>query len=1137
MKSVKKPIEFGIPHLDDLIRPHSDGGDPTEAHGVQIVCIQGPVGCGKSTLCLHAVSEFIAKGDDDTKALFISTDLRFQEAKDVWTSFRLSENSGQELCEIVPDSQPTKSGRLSSDVRDLADWLSDGSLRRSPKMGRVGFLDLSSVTLGDEWGLVERVVAQFSVSDNRALIVVDSLSGLDVLATRSSERSSQVPSQEHINRLIPLLKHRANLLFTARKDDPTALRIREEAQADIAYEMGFKQLGDATFRTIKVVKARSFRHSLDDHLLLMRGTDSYSSSNLDLDIKQPWGGRQIPYIDVVPSISSLLDVIKAAPGKTVRDKTASTTSGPSPLSAFGVQFLDPMLVESDRPEVVSESHATPSRSPHGMQNTIKGDRFGVEAGAVVRLIGPSRTYKSDLALGFLRYTFAQPFRTLLALLETLSSKGGARVLPRYPQGPEITQLARYREVMRTDFFIGHYSKTSRLGVKELRVRIAKGLAQSPPKHAKLSSRNKEFFDANLTSQIGDRASEISLNILAILSDPSMMRVGILFTARFHEFDVLVESFAKRLCDHYQEYVSVLDRSELLRNRLKLPPAVPVAVLCELILKALIRKGLLYRRVSLNELTPSLVFHSLRRYLQVARKAIEPLRTKVEESKAKLNRDLSFHEPPSWQMRLVIDDLSAFRLPGGEDFDAFQSLLASYLRRNGVTTLLVESVSSEPGVLPVAVNRKSTMDRSPTIRTMRLRFAHGERVAITVEPPLNDDYYGILRELRLMQSNHGMVPIVDPNLELYSNLQEGRPKLVPLEVRLFNETIGCKRYLEETDKFLVEFLGGRDSEAEQLLVSAKGISLSDYDVLKDLCATPQLATLTKTLVVQVDGFWNLRPGGDLRNMKDYLTRSLLLKSQKSSDLEDQFSMFKPSLANSEIDNSGLNEQHVGAARLEYFQIPFRARSGAAPTYATRLSRSHPGMDRVPYTWDFGFLLCRRDLWYRQISRSQSGSHGDSPSQLLERLRIGSPARTSNQRGKQQPHVSWFDFLRVAEMVARSSAEATGSVVPILDLGEESPNSIDSLVLEIWFSEILAELTNPGGAKTGPTRHEFLKTVAGDLRHGMAEPNGSSKAPVLAGGLLSLLSPWGDAALKMWRIHEEAPIELRHFNELCPQIGRI
>jgi KaiC/GvpD/RAD55 family RecA-like ATPase len=86
------PFNFGIHTLDSLICPDGTKSDPDSEIHPWTSAIQGPDGCGKSILALHLASTYrAAHPADEYSVIYISTDLSYHQALSQWTAFGLNE--------------------------------------------------------------------------------------------------------------------------------------------------------------------------------------------------------------------------------------------------------------------------------------------------------------------------------------------------------------------------------------------------------------------------------------------------------------------------------------------------------------------------------------------------------------------------------------------------------------------------------------------------------------------------------------------------------------------------------------------------------------------------------------------------------------------------------------------------------------------------------------------------------------------------------------------------------------------------------------------------------------------------------------------------------------------------------------
>ncbi|MGE3312387.1 MAG: hypothetical protein AB7O66_20670, partial [Limisphaerales bacterium] len=474
---------FGIPDLDGLLLERTG---PQEEKGKtdnpdsrpSVICIEGPVGSGKSTLALHLAAHYRATLCNRLKSveltsrspiiLFFSTDWRFREAAalmrtfklndvvgrtygweshadDVRTWFsRLRENAsvGRTILKAYTIGEGKKSvdkeepgpqepvGELIGDLLAARVWTasfdsgSSGGSRTTD--GEISFVDLSTFDLGDEWTLIERIASFLPSAPPNCphLVVIDSVPGLETASGGRDLYGEAIPTEARINRLIHLLKDKANLVFTSSGEEIPNNARREEAQADFVYRLRYTSRNGVNLRTIRVIKARGFENSLDEHTLefFSHGREAgYSDRQHEAD--NPREGNSI--VRVFPSIQWLLYALKRSRPEAptgsgsghegeaqaaLKSKTEEECDRPR-YAAFGIKFLDNML--RDPAELPSNSEVKVEPHP-------ASDVCGLRSGSLAKVTGEANTHKSLLATAFVQHSIAALVRTSLAVLSNLS---------------------------------------------------------------------------------------------------------------------------------------------------------------------------------------------------------------------------------------------------------------------------------------------------------------------------------------------------------------------------------------------------------------------------------------------------------------------------------------------------------------------------------------------------------------------------------------------------------------------------------------------------------------------------------------------------------------------------------------------
>lgn len=250
------------------------------------------------------------------------------------------------------------------------------------------------------------------------------------------------------------------------------------------------------------------------------------------------------------------------------------------------------------------------------------------------------------------------------------------------------------------------------------------------------------------------------------------------------------------------------------------------------------------------------------------------------------------------------------------------LLMFHLRRQGVTTLMTESRSDTSGLPSVFQNAsRLAQDADQVIYTWRV--PGDSRTAITAAPQRQPDGRALVRELR--RRTDGGLLVVDAALERYEGFESGRPRPVKLQLRLLGQTPAQVRYVKEIACLLRELSYGEDVDAP-LVESAQGL---EYDLLRDVTELIGGERLSSTHLVMLDEFWTAKRS--LLSLKNYMQGPPPMDSASASFFDEDGG------------RAGTFMTALGKAD----QDPFR------------LNEREP--NRVPFVWDYGFLLVRPDAW--------------------------------------------------------------------------------------------------------------------------------------------------------------------------------
>jgi hypothetical protein len=278
------------------------------------------------------------------------------------------------------------------------------------------------------------------------------------------------------------------------------------------------------------------------------------------------------------------------------------------------------------------------------------------------------------------------------------------------------------------------------------------------------------------------------------------------------------------------------------------------------------------------------------------------------------------------------------------------------------------------------------------------------------------------------SNSDTDLVVDPGFELYSGLEERRPQPVPLEVHLYEETSAIRKYIDQENRLYKKVFALTNTQPTAQREVIIGVPAAEYESLQDFCYLNNEIRLDHTLVFQVDEFWAIRSNSALHDLSSYMRESTSAQGQPCPGV-DPFALFQPTLASRP---SGVESKE----RFQYFPVHF------PPEWP---SSSHR-IDRIPFCWDFGFLLCRKRAWELACSNPII----DKCWRSLRKVDDAAAGR----KGGISP-VTWFDFLFACREVARAESARTSKPIAAFDLSILAPESFSCLVLEMWASEIFSK----------------------------------------------------------------------------------
>lgn len=1095
-------LGFGIPNLDRLLgRPkHSDRYPESDSDfGVHFalknhdqsetlsICIMGPNGTGKSILALHLASEYFSRCRGIPYVIYVSTDLSFERANRTWETFGLHIPHKRQaafrdaglpaFCPSQFDAhQPEAEPIRLSDSSVLDQSQGSGSantpnvseLLRTPGEAFVDyflqvpqapgndssvlFLDLASQSAGDDWALINRIATTLEPREHvggqsieksgstsyPALLIIDAVEGLEVLVGDQDAFGEPCTRRSRVAQLLKCAARRCHVVLVC-EEPAQAPRLPEEFVADVVLKLNYFVDGDYSKRTVEVEKVRGQWHARGRHPYAIRtGRGSKTGAHYNPDdpkVPHPAQGdvstlnhdSTLAYIQVLPSLHYLTRT-------TMRQDDAGSENAnpPSHFLGFGLRYLDELLAsgtstwtrfagfETIPDSVPEDSRAALLSKLHGLQ----GQEFD-SSEAISSTI--SRLLESD------------------DNIHKLSPEKKARIR-------SDLRKAAHDILARTSPVVHHAAK--------------------PDADTTLDedARDHGLPGGSITTLFGEEGTHKDRLARAFLAqafsrprngstDPLKTSAGVaaLLTTADHNKTTI----AKNLNKHLADPIPLQDEERIVCRRLEthnLSTPELIDIVRSLITRA---QAELYHW--LNDI------HARKYPAPAIANTAEARRLDLIPTTADERR------LDSWRIRFVIDDLTmlAKTYPSVKEDPLFLPYLCLYLQREGVTTLIVDTQAGNPtNILKEERNLELRAMAQYHLYTWHVLFYGERRVAITAIPSIAAEFPTVVREIRPApkpdiqphsswekpeQLDHEGL-YVDPHFEIYDGLEDARAVPVQLLVRLFAQTPAMITYVKRLNMLFQHLFVGQPPEravtGARTPRVVRGEKVRGYDLLREFTYLQSHARLPHTLVQQVDEFWSeSRPDEELRLLDKYLRAHTVDDKGYAAPAEDPFGLFQPT-NDSRRKPSGNRRMQ----RADFFSCP----ENKYQWY----EKSGYEIDKVPYMWDFGFLLCDAGLWNEYSNSAVDGAKSMKVYDVWKALpragRVGEMSRRQT--------VGWGDFLRACDTIARKQPDSKPGIFAF-DIDVTAPETFSCLALEVWISECLEGNPPPEVQQAfNSTRHE-------------------------------------------------------------------
>ena len=1096
--------------------------DKAESFFTTSVCIIGPTGTGKSIFALHMASTYLSDCMQEQEhprskielptVLYISTDLTYKMAHRAWTNFALDYPLSR--CEpFQPRRCPDKEDPIRL-VKCDPTSLAENFQIVDQENGHVLFLDMAAYTAGDDWGFLHKLLSLLPMPKDepanpspRHLVVIDAIEGFEALAGDVNAFGEKSTRRSRIAQVMRLIAGKCHLLLVVEQAKGTATNetLGEEFVADTVIRLENLSTRNYERRMLKVEKCRGQSHIRGQHHYSIRsGIGSNTGKQMNPDDPrvparngQPNGNHPAAEIALnglkderaTQSYIQVFHSVHRISRKIMEDETHEIDTRLIPpadhYAAFGIEYLDNML---------GGKTETTDRRPDA-ETHFRYDTRGLPCGSTTALIGDSLTQKGTLGRAFLSRCFHSFYPRLRQSWSRLDSapKNKADLDELLRQITRKVDLLSDSNTQLTEAKQEHFKSLLR---KEDFDSLVRELEEIVGEHLiipKDTERSQAFLKTNLAAWLLNYQDGIPVMLVTYNMDVDSLASE--FLRWLHSDDELKRLNSTHRCEGYQN---------ALTNYIK--------------------SGTICRRLEIHSLSSEVLVH-------IMRQAVHAAQRKIMTSNEMRKRAPRYQR--SWPIRVVIDDFSSLRsiFPElREDPLLFPSLLF-HLEREGVTTLMIDTQAGKPET--AIVERFETEFRQMVhncLYTWRVPFYGESRVAIAAIPPLFHEYAGIVRELRWetgrMEGNYEEPATVDPHFELYSGLEEGKPQPVPLHVRIFAETPAMEEYVRMENDFLGEIFTAYphpSSTGPPRIIF--GMGATAYSDLRDFAYLQRDTRLDYTFIFQVDEFWSMRAPGLHKRAGAFEPQSSYLDGITATCRSD------PSDAGSDAVKRCSPEDYKPTPHADPFRLFMLRKEDDVPRLRSRKAspdlrrrhffekyyqdfkkyerfeeenyKSRYHIDRVPFSWDFAFLLCQERAW-KDNARIFSVELPNKPKQELSVGEVWRSLTKAEYNEAKQPHasknrkdkesridyVSWRIFAQACKKAAEEQSDKLAKPVRAFDFAQLSPESLSSVILELWLSEIYDSLDReeqtPGKdpakinkqrewLKTVTTRHLFLPVV--------------------------------------------------------------
>ena len=527
------------------------------------LCLIGPDGTGKSVLALHLASQYAATASAaTTRILYASTDLSFSKAREIWTGFVLDRpqerhtqiekvlHRGRAIARKPPEGKklrieldryhpliPSRAAQRAAAATvsrealaaPLTEYLcGDPRIACAARDGkqicghgedancqaahgrlchRIAFIDLESTTAGDDWGLINRLLATLErppAADDRHLLIIDAVEGLETLGGKRDVFGQERERRSRIAQILRTAKNKCHVVFIV-EEPREKERLPEEFVSDAVIRLRVERQRDYSRRTIEIEKLRGQAYIRGRHdCLIRRGNGSQTGVQDNPDdraLRMAEATVTSAYVQIIHSLHYLsrevMELPLPADGIAGGSGANSNLRGGDPraevmvsqsngLAGFGIRYLDEMIGDQGFTGKLRRGETPPSP-----ETIVGSEPLGLPWGSLTALIGDEGAYKDRIGRAFL----AQAFRDADA---APTDTGVALLLTTKPMDTETLALK----------FLNHNRVGGAKSEQRLLVELKRdfeefGSAKQPIAHDEIAALGIEKLQVNILSSITD----------------------------------------------------------------------------------------------------------------------------------------------------------------------------------------------------------------------------------------------------------------------------------------------------------------------------------------------------------------------------------------------------------------------------------------------------------------------------------------------------------------------------------------------------------------------------------------------------------------------------------------------------------